>query len=84
MVEILKELFRKLRSEYPRILKPNQNHDPKIHTVWKKNLFAPAYSRTVTNTKSLINCLRFGLKTCGDFFLKSPAKAKFLFQKKNI
>ena len=37
MVEILRELFRQLRSESPRILvQPNQDHDPKFQTRWKK------------------------------------------------
>ena len=50
--------------------------------MWKKNLFAPAYSRTVTNTKSLINCLRNGLKTCGELFSQISGKAKFSVSEK--
>ena len=60
MVEILKELFRQLKSESPRILlQINQNSDPKFQTRWnKRNLYTPTYSRTVTNSKSLTNCLQ--------------------------
>ena len=60
MVEILRELLRQLKFESPSILiQPNQEHDSLFQTTWiKKNLFAPTYSRTVTNEKSLHNCLR--------------------------
>ena len=59
MVEILKELFRQLKCESPRtLLQPNENPNPNHQTrLRKKNMFTPAYSRTVTNRKSLTNCL---------------------------
>ena len=59
-VEILKELFRQLQCKSPRtLLQPNENPNPNYQTrLRKKNMFTPVYSRTVTNKKSLTNCLR--------------------------
>ena len=59
LVEILEELFRQLKCESPRtLLQPNENPYPNYQTrLRKKNMFTPVYSRTVTNKKSLTNCL---------------------------
>ena len=60
MVEILKELFRNLRFVSPSILlQQNQENDSMFQLRWlNNNLFAPSYSRTVTNKKAFTNCLR--------------------------
>ena len=40
------------------LLQPNENPNPNYQTTLrKKNMFTPVYSRTVTNKKSLTNCL---------------------------
>ena len=59
LVEILEELFCQLKFELPRtLLQPNENPFPNYQTrLRKKNVLTPVYSRTVTNKKSLTNCL---------------------------
>ena len=59
LLKMLKELFRQLKCESPRtLLQPNENPNPNYQTrLRKKNMFTPVYSRTVTNKKSLTNCL---------------------------
>ena len=59
LVEILKDLFRQLKCKSPRILlQRNENPNPNYQTrLRKKNKFSLVYSKTVTNKKSLTNCL---------------------------
>ena len=59
IVEILEEFCRQLKCESPRtVLQPNENPNPNYQArCRKKNLFTPAYNRTVTNRKSLTNSL---------------------------
>ena len=59
MIEILRELFRQLKFESPRILiQPHRSRFNVPDKVAKKYLSALTYCRTVTNKKSLTNCLR--------------------------
>ena len=57
IVELLRKLFRQLRSASPLFLvQPNLVHDP--WSQISKNLFAPLHNRTVTNKKPLTNVLQ--------------------------